>query len=145
IRIEPSRRVESDLFAKALALEDSSGNRLVLITVDLVAMPIEISRQVAKLVSDRIGLPREQLLLAASHTHCGPEIRPDKVLFFKIPPEFAAKIEPAARKLAATLIDLIGAALADLRPARLIARRATASFAHNRRAGNEGVDHDVPI
>src|SRR5947209_357169 len=85
VRTEPSRGTLTDLSAKALALEDPQGRRLVLLTVDLIAVPRDLAAAVAAQVHERWGLPRERLMICASHTHCGPEIRPDKVPFFRIP------------------------------------------------------------
>src|SRR5205807_303601 len=112
---------------------DSLGGRFVLLTVDLIAIPRDITDVIAGEIQRRWQLPRERLMVCASHTHCGPEIRSDKVPFFHIPAEFAAKIEPYAAWLADRLVEVAGAALADLRPARLAVRRTMVPFAHNRR------------
>src|SRR5581483_1081314 len=103
VRTEPARGTLTDLFAKALALEDHHGNRLVLLTVDLIAVSRDLAATVADQVWQRWGLPRERLLICASHTHGGPEVRPDKVPFFHIPPEYARKIEPYVIWLTARL------------------------------------------
>jgi neutral ceramidase len=144
VRTDPARGTLTDLFAKALAIEDGDGSRFVLLAVDLIAVSRDIAATVAKLVERRWGLPRERLMICASHTHCGPEVRPDKVPFFRIPPEFARKIEPYVEWLTTRLVEVVGAALADLRPARLTGRQTTVAFAHNRR-GADAVDHDVPV
>src|SRR5205085_4451831 len=109
-----------------------------------IAVTREITAAVAEQVRQRWDLSRERLMICVSHTHCGPEVRPDKVPFFHIPPEFAAKIEPYVQWLIERLAEVIGNALADLQPARLTARQTTADFAHNRR-GSDAVDHDVPL
>jgi len=144
VRTEPARGTLTNLFAKALAVEDVDGGRFVLVTADLIAIPRDISETVAEQVRQRWGLARERLMFCASHTHGGPEIRPDKVPFFHIPPEYARKIEPYVAWLTDRLVDLVGAALADLRPTRLNVRKTSVPFAHNRR-GAEVVDHDVPV
>lgn len=144
VRTEPARGALTDLFAKALAVEDADGSRFVLLTVDLIAVSREIAAGVAEQVGRRWHLPRERLMICASHTHGGPEVRPDKVPFFHIPPEYARKIEPYAEWLTDRLVEVIDAALADLQPARLAVRQTSATFAHNRR-GADVVDHDVPV
>jgi neutral ceramidase len=144
LRTEPSRGTLTDLYAKALALGDPQGSRLVLLTVDLIAVSREIATAVAGQVRQRWRLPRERLLLCASHTHCGPEVRPDKVAFFHIPPEYARKIPPYVSWLTTRLVEVVGAALAEMQPVHLTARRTTAPFAQNRR-GAAAVDHDVPV
>jgi hypothetical protein len=108
---------------------------------------------VERRVQEEYELPPEALLLAASHTHCGPEYRERKGR------------EAEARKyhqfLEETLAKLVGDSLADLAPARLTYNHARVGFAMNRRRNyqlpeddvNYGkrnnpdgpVDHDVPV
>lgn len=144
VRTEPSRGTLTELNAKGLAVEDHRGSRLVLLTVDLIAVSRDIATPVADEVRRLWGLPRDRLMICASHTHCGPEVRPDKVPFFHIPPRYAEKIEPYVNWLTGRLVEVAGAAMADLRPAKLAARQTTAPFAHNRR-GAAATDHDVPV
>ena len=145
VRTRPSNGTLSDLYAKALAIEDVNGQRFVLITMDLIAISREIGSAVAARALQTHALPRERFLFSASHTHYGPDIRPDKVEFFKIPPEFAAKIEPYGRWLTDALSELVDRALSSLQPVQLFARRTAAAFASNRRPISHGVDHDVPV
>src|SRR5690349_13312225 len=119
VRTTPSRGTINDLRAKALVIEDAAGERLVIVTMDLIAVRPQIASAVTAEVSRRHGLSRERLLFAASHTRYGPEVRPDKVEFFKIPPEYAARIEPYVAELIPKLVDLIGRAIRNFVPARL--------------------------
>lgn len=138
-RKEPARGTLSELRATAVALEDEGGTRLVLIGVDLIGVPKWLSDSVAA------ALPRAHLVIAASHTHCGPEIRPDKALFFGIPEEFAAKIIPAAQRVRDQLIHVAKEAFGKLEPATITAHRGSSDIAVNRRKGASDVDHDVPV
>ena len=153
-RTEPAKGKISDLFVSALALQDSSGERFVMASADLIAIPTILADPIAQRVQRETGLPRHRLLLAATHTHYGPEFRPDKQLFFNIPAEYAAHFP----RVGEMLIDAISRAIVDslqrLEPVRLVARMTSASFAHNRRrsgvvdgqASTEDVfDHDVPV
>lgn len=144
-RRQPAMNKAGELFCKALALEDNMGQRVVIVTLDLIAVPRELALAVAAKVKDQWNLPREYLLFNASHTHTGPEVRPDKVFFFEIPPEFAAKIGPYLLELVEKMAGVIGTALKNLKPAGLNVLRTKATFAHNRRAAGGPVDHDVPI
>jgi len=152
-RKKPSEGTAQDLFAKALALEDGSGRRAVIVTMDLIGVLVSLRDAVEKRVQEQYELPPEALLLAASHTHCGPEYRERKGR------------EQEARDyhqfLEDTLVKLVGDALADLAPAKLTDNHARAGFAMNRRRNyhlpegdvNYGkrnnpdgpVDHDVPV
>ncbi len=153
-RTSPARGKISELFAAALAIEDEAGKRVVIASVELIAITPIISNAVYEAARLRHGLSREQILLTATHTHYGPEFRPDKALFFKIPAEYEAKLVGESHRLAAALTRVIDTALDRLQPARLYARSTTAGFAHNRR--RHGVkdgrpseidlfDHDVPV
>lgn len=143
-RTMPSQGKASELFTKALALEDTDGNRLVILTADLIAMPREIADWLARQCAAEFGLRREQLLLATSHTHSGPEIRPNKVYFFNVPSEFAAKIPAFVEQLQKKMLETIREALSRLAPARVFGGQGIARFAHNRRGAEEYFDHDVP-
>jgi hypothetical protein len=154
VRREPSKGMISDLRVEALALQDEAGNRLVIASMDIIAITKIIADPVIERLTAETGLRRHELILSATHTHYGPEFRPDKAVFFKIPPEYEAKIVPTANRLADALVTVIKRALLDIRPARLFARQTTAGFAHNRRrdgarGGNpskeDTLDQDVPV
>ncbi|MEA2735764.1 MAG: hypothetical protein QOE14_2215 [Humisphaera sp.] len=145
-RTKPAQGKISELRAKALALEDAAGERFLVLTVDLIAVQLgPTAAGVAEHLQRRHGLAADRVMMAASHTHYGPEIRPDKALFFNIPPEYAAKIESAAARVRAAMIDVADRALAQLQPARLTSRQTSAAFADNRRKQGDVNDRDVPV
>jgi hypothetical protein len=155
-RNKPAEGTLHDLHAKALALEDAKGQRLVLVTTDLIGFPRSLSVAVADEVQRSTGLPREALMLTASHTHCGPVLRDNLMDMYDMPPEQMPKLKAYGTELQSQLVKLVRDALADLKPARLHTGQGTARFAVNRRkptdkgfinaANPEGpVDHDVPV
>lgn len=144
-RRQPAARAAMELFAKAIALEDAAGERVVIVTADLIAIPRTLANAVVARVAGKWKLPRERVLFNASHTHTGPEVRPDKVPFFEIPVEFAAKIPGYVAELETQLAALVEEALNRLEPVSLRVGKAEAGFAVNRRAGGGAVDHDVPV
>src|SRR6516162_4003595 len=70
-RDKPAEGKIHDLWAKALALEDKKGKRCVLVTMDLVGIPRELSVVVCKAIEKKHGLTREAVMLSVSHTHSG--------------------------------------------------------------------------
>ncbi|HWB52981.1 MAG TPA: neutral/alkaline non-lysosomal ceramidase N-terminal domain-containing protein [Tepidisphaeraceae bacterium] len=144
-RTKPSQGKATELFTKALALEDAVGNRLVIVNADLIAMPREIADWISAQCEQRFGLRREQLLLTTSHTHSGPEVRPSKAYFFEIPEEFTRKIPGYVEQLQERMVQTIGNALGDLKPSHLYAGQSHSSFAANRRGTEGSVDRDVPV
>ncbi|MBI5386196.1 MAG: neutral/alkaline non-lysosomal ceramidase N-terminal domain-containing protein [Verrucomicrobia bacterium] len=155
-RTNPAPTVRSELWAKALALEDDRGGRAVIVTTDLIGLPREVSDVVAERVQQRHGLQRSQLLLNSSHTHSGPVIWPNLRVMFAFDAAETERAAQYARKLADDLAALVSASLSNLAPAQLSCGHATAGFAINRRQPttngvrlglNPGgpVDHDVPV
>ena len=74
-RKQPAEGTLQELFAKALALEDEGGQRVVIVTLDLIGVLVTIRESVEKQVQEQYQLPPSVLVLNASHTHCGPEYR----------------------------------------------------------------------
>jgi hypothetical protein len=155
-RNKPAKEKIHDLFVKALALEDPAGARLVILTSDLIGLPRELTEHVAAEVRRKTGLRREQLMLTASHTHCGPVLRDSLLNMYDMPPEEARKIPAYTEKLRRWMVDTVVAAIADLKPARLAFGKGSAGFAVNRREPTAHgvingynprgpVDHDVPV
>jgi hypothetical protein len=155
-RNHPAEGKETELYVKALALEDPSGGRLALMTTDLIGIPRGLSVAVADKVRRRSGLPRERLMLTVSHTHCGPVTHAYLEDMYGMPAEEEAKLAPYTERLQTWMVDVIVRALDDLKPARLAWGKGTAAFAVNRRkptpkgfindANPAGpVDHDVPV
>ncbi len=139
-----------DLFAKAVAIEGADSTRLVLLTLDLGSVSPYMTERVSETAGKRFGLPRGSLVLNCSHTHCAPEVAAERRVFHNLSDQEEAKLAAYVEQLIGKLTDLIGAALGDLRPARLSVSRASASFAFNRRHAT-GIDHsgltdrEVPV
>ena len=73
-RKQASQGTAQPLHAKALAIDDGGGRRAVLVTADLLGVTAEMSARIVAAVARRHRVPRERLLINASHTHCGPVV-----------------------------------------------------------------------
>jgi hypothetical protein len=158
-RKKPSEGTLQELYAKALALEDQSGKRAVLLSSDLVGFSGTVAKNIAEQAERKYRLPRDCLILSSSHTHCGPLIeRPLSIWYLDLlSAEQTRDVEQYTRELEGQVVTVIGAALKDLQPARLSFARGQANFAVNRRVKTptgiasfrpnpDGpVDHDVPL
>lgn len=156
-RNHPSQGVVRDLFAKALALDDGHGSKLVIITMDAHMVPRGLRDFVEKEAFVRHGLKPEQLIVNASHTHCGPELRTEQIFYEEAGREANQAAIRYRTALEARLADLVGEALRKEEPARLEHSHARAGFAMNRRRPDPNgrialspypagpVDHEVPI
>ncbi len=160
-RNKPSEGKVHDLRAKAIAMEDAQGTRLVIVTVDLLGLSRSSRDWLEKEAGKLYNLPPEWLLLNASHTHCGPALHVTRYSIYgdslcDQTPEQKQQSVQYLDDLHQKLLQLIGSAMEDLAPARLSYSHARAGFAMNRRSNTERgyqiqpnpdgpVDHDVPV
>jgi len=155
-RTNPAASVRSELWAKALALQDASGGRALIVTTDVIGLPHEVSEAVAERARTQHGLKRSEILLSSSHTHAGPVIWPNLRVMFDFDAAEEARVIEYTRQLTDRLTAVVSAALADLAPAQLACARSSTDFAINRRQpttqgvriGQNGagpVDHEVPV
>lgn len=152
----PSEGKIHDLWAKALAIEDETGARTVIVTTDLLGLTAPISAATARIARARFDLPRERLLLTASHTHCGPVVRENLPVAYDLGETQTRLVADYTDALPALLAEAIGRALDDLEPSRLSWGMGRAEFAVNRRQYTLGgvvigvnpigpVDRSVPV
>jgi neutral ceramidase len=158
-RDRPADGTLTDLWAKALVLEDPAGTRHVLVTLDLVGIDRDTARAITAAVTARHGLPREAIALSTSHTHSGPVVGDNLRTMYAIDDAAWALVRRYAEHLRGAVVEAVGAALADLRPAGIAWTVGRAHFAVNRRNNPEKdvpdlraadrlagpVDHDVPV
>src|SRR5450755_459073 len=146
----------TDLWAKAVAIEDRTGGRVVIVGTDLSGLTRAITDVVAVRVMKEYGLDRARLVFNSSHTHTAPIIRKNLIETFALDAEQRRRTEDYGRELTAKLVTVVGAALGDLQPANLSFGNGSAGFAMNRRlptpkgyinsANPAGpTDHDVPV
>ena len=132
-RTKPAESIGLDLYAKALALEDGRGNRVIIVSADLLGVTREITEEVARRVAQRHGLRREQILFNASHTHSGPEVWPG----LRVAPVESAENNARVKEYGRFLMDqfeaVIGQAIGSLQPASMSYSFTQARFATNRR------------
>jgi neutral ceramidase len=154
-RTKPAEGTLQDLWVKALAIEDPSGRQGVVLTADLVGIDRELSERICR----RIGLPRESILIACSHTHTGPMVSTNLECMFDLPPVERDKITDYATFLESAFADAAAKAIRSTLPAELSFGNGTARFAVNRRNNPEKevperiergelkgpVDYDVPV
>jgi putative membrane-bound dehydrogenase-like protein len=146
------RRTESEgvyqkVWAKALAIEDASRAKALLIAVDVLGIPADVYDELARRLERKAGLKRERLAITATHTHTGPMLTGANPTLFgaPIPKEHQANIDRYTPvfldRLEAAALD----ALKDLKPARLEWGVGTVTFALNRRTKGGPTDHDLPV
>lgn len=155
-RDKPSQGVAQELHAKALAIEDPGGSRVVIVTTDLIGLVRDVSESIANRARQQFDLPRSQLVLTSSHTHTGPTLGRSLRVMYDLTPQQEQAVQDYTRYLQDQVVEVIGKAIANLAPADLQFHRGRAGFAMNRREPtpqgvklgvnpNGPVDHEVSI
>jgi hypothetical protein len=69
-----SDSILDDLYVKSLVLSDGS-TTLAIVSLDLLYSPLEdITEPVREIITGKIGIPSQNILVCATHTHSGPEV-----------------------------------------------------------------------
>jgi neutral ceramidase len=158
-RTRPSEGTLHPLYIKALALEDGRGHRAIVLSSDLLGIPQSIYEHTCAALQQRFGLERAQIMLNASHSHCTPVLRGALYDAYPLPESQKPLIERYSTMLEEKIVETVGRALMDLKPARVAAGQGITRFAVNRRNNPEvsvpkrieqhalqgPVDHDVPV
>jgi len=132
-RTHPSEGVSHDLWAKAIALEDASGKKALMITMDLVGIPKKISDHVRDQIKAKYGLGREQIILSTSHTHSGPVLENALTDIYPLDEQQTEKIGNYSRLLEEQLIKLAGDAFKRMETVTMYAESGVTRFQVNRR------------
>jgi len=132
-RLEPSEGVSDSLLAKAMAFEDCAGERGVLVTTDLISFDVEYADVVCEDIRRETGLERRQIIINSSHTHAGPILGIRYQLCWDLTPEQTKTVDAYSEILRRRVVEMVAAALADLKPANLSWATGIASFVMNRR------------
>jgi neutral ceramidase len=131
-RTQSSQGVAAELFAKAMAIEDSQGHRAVLVTSDVIGFRAAFTEPTCRLIVAKTGLGREQTLLNSSHTHTGPNISLEAE-DLDYDGEQAAATVRYSKRLQEQLVELAAESLTRLEPARLSWGVGVVTFVMNRR------------
>lgn len=142
-RDEPAAGVEEDLHVRALAIEDGHGNRVVVLSVELLFVSAALRDRLVRERLTDVELDDDQLLISATHTHCGPEYRDLKLRMFADDPEqYRAVTERYRDQVVADFASVVRGALEDLSPAAIAFDYARCGFAMNRRRPTaDGIGH----
>ncbi|MBS3771306.1 MAG: neutral/alkaline non-lysosomal ceramidase N-terminal domain-containing protein [Bacteroidales bacterium] len=132
-RDHPSEGTLHNLWAKALALEDNSGRKAVLITSDLLGFPKGLSDRIRNRLEKKYDLSRDQVILNSSHTHTGPVLQDALYDIYPLDDEERQKIEQYSSELEDQIVTLVGEALASVEPAKLYSKNGVVRFQVNRR------------
>ena len=154
-RDHPSEGTLSDLWIKALALQDAKGSQSVLVTMDLEELPKSLSDRVRDQLNRKFHLSKAQVILNVSHTHSSPVLAGYGDIY-PLDSDQVIKIKKYTDQLAENIISLVGKALHSMEPAKLYSGNGITRFQVNRRNNSESLlnaqtelkgpnDYSVPV
>ena len=155
-RNHPAEGTVHPLWAKALVIEDHRGQKVVILTTDLIGSVRPLSDAVGDRVEKSTGIGRERILINSSHTHSGPVVLGCAEVAHAMDEEQFAKVRAYSDKLQDKLAAVIERSVDRMKLARLSYGVGEAKFAINRRTKRESgfvispnpkgpVDHGVPV
>jgi len=132
-RDKPSEGKIHDLYAKVLMIEDARGEKVVIVTTDLIGITPALRDPIAASLESKFQIPAAALLMNASHTHCGPELREEKASRRGLGGNRGAEAREYTQSLSKKIVAAIGQALNQLEPVTLKYSHGRAGFSMNRR------------
>ena len=108
----PSKHIHDELHARCLVLDDGS-TKLALVVCDLLGVHKLISDEARRIIEERTGIPRANVLISGTHTHSASSaLGSDR---YKYDPEMDEYQKFVARRIA----DGVQRCINTLRPAEL--------------------------
>lgn len=155
-RNKPSEGVDQPLQTKVLVIQHDQDSPVVLVAADIIGFSRELAEEIGGHLQQKYKLPRENLLLVASHTHTGPVIGRNLKGMFDLKGKEADVVEQYTQLLVRRIGEAAAQALGKMEPAHLSFGRGKATFAANRRVFRPSgvafgvnpdgpVDHEVPV
>lgn len=150
---KPFQTVHDPLFVRALVVDDGVG-RAALVVADVPAIQADIHADLVRRVAELAGVPLQNVMLAASHTHNAPRVAASNS------GGIIAGSDAFTQRVTAATVQAVRQALAGLRPvrvgygdgqARLTANRNQWSAREHRyvdgidRSGTQFVDHGLGV
>jgi hypothetical protein len=107
----PATHVHDELHARALVLDDGS-TRLVMVLCDNVGIPRNVYDEAKRAIHEKTGIPPENMLMAATHTHSAASARGDRKFL-------GGPLDEYQRFVAMRIRDAVIRAANQLEPARI--------------------------
>lgn len=157
-REHPAEGKITDLWAKALVLEDNEGHKAVIVTMDLHRITKDISDNIRSRLWEKLHLSKSQIILNTSHTHTGPVFGNHNLFLYKLYKDSiqTKRIEEYASKTETMIVKLVVEAFNKMKPVHLYSGNGISRFQVNRHTNVESAltgtkhlngpnDYSVPV
>lgn len=162
-RAKPTDVHRTDLFVRCAAIASGTDGKTsdthLLIAVDNIGIPAELSKTICDAIEDQHNIVRSHVAISSTHTHCAPALNLQLSNIFSEPLTEAERATSLAyrKRLESGVLACVEKAINALAPAKLSYTRGSVDFAVNRRLLKENrwsgfgvqdggvVDHSVPL
>ncbi|MBM3836926.1 MAG: hypothetical protein FJ398_02995 [Verrucomicrobia bacterium] len=149
-RKKAADKLDHPLLVQAMALKSASGTRIVFVSLDNCEVSRAFTAPVLQEIEDKHGLKRGEVMIVSSHTHSAPVLEGTLETMYHYSDQEAQRVRRYSAMLRQKLVEVAGAALADLKPALLEHGIGRAAFAMNRRVYRDdavvfGENPDGPV
>lgn len=140
---KPSTGIRDPLYVRALALDDGE-DKVLILSADLLIFPQPLAEEILRKISEEEKIPREAIVLAATHTHSGPGAIAHGFLYEKIFGRYRPQIVEGIK---GRVLWAAHQALENRKPARWesAVSGGLEDFAENRAADGGPVDPDLSV
>ena len=140
-------RVEQQLWARAISIQNGREQPHVLISVDNCGVPASVTKSVISNLKEKYQIASENLVICSTHTHSAPMLNGVLLnLYIKdLSSQELDVINRYTQELITKLTQVAENAIIDAQPSLLEWGTGSATFAKNRRQLTGLKDHDLPI
>lgn len=110
--VPPATQIHDELHARCLVLDDGT-TKLAFAVVDSVSVNREVFDEAKRQITEATGIPVENIMMSATHTHSGPSARGENPL------SFGALMDDYQTFLARRIADGVRRAVNNLQPAKI--------------------------
>ena len=149
----------TELWAKALVLQDDAGRRAVMVSLDLVGIDRQTAVEIREQLASQHGLTTAEVAICTSHTHSGPVVGTNLIAMYSLDDNQLSLIRDYTNSMKADVVRIVGEAIDDLAPAEVSFGVGRCTFAVNRRENRAAdvpqlrehgalkgpVDHEAPV
>ena len=132
-RNKPANQIEHPLMAQAIAFRSEGSAPFVFVALDNCEVNRSFMAPVLKRIETQHGLKPGAVMVVSSHTHSAPVLEGSLEGMYPLGEADRQQILEYCARLQDALVEVVGAALADLQPALLERGQGKAVFATNRR------------
>src|SRR5262245_4457227 len=129
-RTEGFKGIHDDLNVRAIVVDDSA-TQAAIVTCEVIGIAHALADKMIERVAQQTGIPHDNILLAAVHTHAAPAIGTYNEA---AEGDTARRRDEYVRKLEDAVVEAVRQAKANLQPAKIGFATGTANVNMNRRA-----------